>query len=166
MNRPIMRQLVTIRFLCVVILGCAVSGGCGPIWIVDPPTAERMAKQENKPLLLYFKSWDSSQHRNMRLNVLSNPAVAKEMKDTINTELEFAFFADWRNRYGVRTSQVCVMCAPDGKKVGTPMYVNPVPTPEKFLEWLRATKAEAMPAKAPPAKAPPAKPAPAGTPPK
>ncbi|MEK6643902.1 MAG: hypothetical protein AABZ08_08335, partial [Planctomycetota bacterium] len=87
--------------------------------------------------------WDSSQHRNMRLQVFANSAVASEMTGIINVELEFAFFQDYRNRYGVKTPQVCVMCTPDGRKVGTSMYVNPVPTPEKFVEWLRASKAEA-----------------------
>lgn len=142
---------------CVLIgalFAAALSGGCGPVWIVDPAFAEKMARKENKPLLLYFKSWDSSQHRNMRLQVFADGAVSKEMTDTINTELEFAFFPDYRNRYGVKTPQVCVMCTPDGKKVGTSLYVNPVPTAEKFAEWLRSTKAEATgkPPAAPPPK--------------
>jgi len=143
-------------------LGVALCGGCGPIWIVDPPTAERMAKQENKPLLLYFKSWDSAHHRNMRLNVFSDAAVAKELKTTVNAELEFAFYPVYRARYGVRDPQVCIMCTPEGKKVGTSMNVNPVPTPEKFLEWLRAEKQDALPAPSaagipPPKKPPPPK---------
>jgi len=138
----------------IPLLAVVVLAGCGPTWIVDPSFAEKVARQQNKPLLLYFKSWDSSQHRNMRLHVFCDAAVAREMKDTINTELEFAFFPDYRNRYGVKTSQVCVLCAPDGKKVGSAMYVNPVPTPEKFAEWLRTAKTEAC-AKPPPAQAPP-----------
>jgi hypothetical protein len=127
-------------------LAALLCGGCGPIWIVDPPSAERIARQENKPLLLYFKSWDSSQHRNMRMNVFTDPAVAKELKTTVNAELEFAFYPEYRARYGVRSPQVCIMCTPEGKKVSTPMYVNPVPTPEVFLNWLKAARQDALPA--------------------
>lgn len=136
--------------LVCLVASAAFSGGCGPIWIVDPGTAERVAKQKNMPIMFYFKSWDSSEHRNMRLHVFSDAAVAREMKDIINVELEFAYFQDYRNRYGVRDSQVCVMCTPDARKAGTHMFVKPVPTPEKFLEWLRAAKQEAMPGKTPP----------------
>ena len=143
MGRAIRLTPMIRLYLFSPLLVVALFTGCGPIWIVDPCIAEKMARQECKPLLLYFKSWDSSQHRNMRLHVFADPAVAREMKDTINTELEFAFFPDFRNRYGVKAPQVCVMCAPDGRKVGASMYVNPVPTAEKFADWLKTTKAEA-----------------------
>lgn len=126
------------------LLAAALAGGCGPVWIIDPSYAERLAKEKNRPLFLYFKSWDSTQHRNMRLQVFADARVAKEMTDTINTELEYAFFPDYRARYGVKEPQVCVMCAPDRSEVGKQMKVDPVPTPEKFLEWLRASKAAAM----------------------
>ena len=119
--------------------------GCGPVWLLDPPTAEKIAREQNKPLLLYFKAWDSTQHRNMVLQVFNNPAVKAELKTTVNAELEFAFFPDYRKRYGVQQPQVCVMCAPNGEKVDSPLYVNPVPSPEKFLEWLKRAKAEATP---------------------
>src|ERR1043166_5355261 len=136
----------------------AFIAGCGPTWIVDPGVAEKIARQENKPLLLYFKSWDSSQHRHMRMRVFPDAAVAREMKDTVNAELEFGFFPDYRNRYGVKMTQVCVMCAPDGHKVGEAKYVNPVPSPQEFAQWLQATKAEARRQTAPPQ---PKQPAPA-----
>jgi len=46
---------------------------------IDPPTAERLAKKRTSPLLV-FQVLDSSQHRNMRLQVFADSAVAKEMK--------------------------------------------------------------------------------------
>jgi hypothetical protein len=144
MIHPTLRSNAVRAPWSALVLATVWAGGCGPIWILDPPTAEKMAKQDKKPLMLYFKTWDSSQHRNMRMQVFSNAAVAKEMQGTVNVELEFAFSPDYRNRYGVRSPQVCVMCTPDGRKVGTPLYVNPVPTPDKFLEWLRAAKQEAL----------------------
>lgn len=117
--------------------------GCGPTWLIEPRAAERIAQDDKKPLLLYFKAWDSSQHRNMVLEVFNNPAVKSELVDTVNVELEFAFFPEYCKRYNVQRPQVCVMCTPDGRRVDTPLYVNPVPTPDVFLAWLKRAKEEA-----------------------
>jgi hypothetical protein len=130
------------------------AGGCGPQWLIEPRTAERLAREDNKPLLIYFKAWDSAQHRNMVLDVFNHPSVKPALKDTINLELELAFFPEYCRRYNVQRPQICVMCTPDGRQVDTPMYVNPVPTPEVFLAWLTRAKAAAKP---PPASTSPAK---------
>jgi hypothetical protein len=140
-----MKKSRMVRAGAGILLAFLLSGCGAPVWLLDPPSAERIAKEKNRPLLLYFKAWDSTQHRNMALEVLNNPAVKPELMDTVNVELEFAFFPEYRKRYSVQQPQVCVMCSPDGKKVYTPLYVNPVPTVDKFLEWLRRAKAEAMP---------------------
>jgi hypothetical protein len=135
---------------CLVVF-LFVAGGCGgPVWYLDPGFAERLAAKEKKPLLLYFKAWDSSVHRNMRLEVFENAAVKAELRCTVNAELEYAYFKEWTRRFGVRQPQVCVMATPDGKRVASPLYVNPVPTPEKFLDWLKKARAEAMAACAAP----------------
>ncbi len=123
----------------------ALAGGCGPVWYMDPTFAERVAAKDRKPLLLYFKSWDSTQHRNMRLEVFGDSAVKAELTDTVNVEIEFGWFPEHQRKYGVRQPQVCVMCTPDGAKVSDPLFVNPVPTKEKFLDWLKRSKAEAKP---------------------
>lgn len=133
----------------ILILLCfsAVGAGCSaPRWYLDPTFGTRLADQEKKPILFYFKEWDSTQHRNMRVQVLDSAAVQKELLDTINIELEFAWSDPYRKIYGVQKPQVCVMCDSDGNKVGSGLYVNPVPTQAKFLEWLRECKALAKPA--------------------
>ena len=130
-------------FSCLALL--AAVGGCGPVWILDPDFGERYAREQNKPLFWYFKDWDSTQHRNMKLEVFNNPAVKTELMDTVNVEVEFGWFEAHRNRYKVRQPQVCVMCKPDGTKVSSSLYVNPVPTPEEFLSWFQKAKSEAMP---------------------
>ena len=129
----------------LLLLSAILGTGCGPVWYADPGFAERLAKQENKPLLLYFKAWDSSQHRNMMLNVLSDASVKSELKTTVNAQLEFAFFPEFARRYGVQKPQVCVVCKPDGVKVSSPMVCNPVPTAAQFLDWLKNAKAQAQP---------------------
>lgn len=120
------------------------ASGCGPVWYLDPGFAERVAAKERKPLLLYFKAWDSTFHRNMTLEVLNNPSVKSELTGTVNAELEYAYFPEYCKRFNVRQAQVCVMCNPDGQRVSTPLDVSPVPTPEQFLNWLKRAKAEAM----------------------
>ncbi len=122
-----------------------ISGGCGPVWYLDPGFGQRLAKQQDKPLLMYFKAWDSTQHRNMKLKVFEHPSIKKELMDTINVELEFAWFPDYAQRYRVQRAQVCVMCSPEGDRVSSPMYVNPVPGDQEFLDWLQKAKAAAKP---------------------
>jgi hypothetical protein len=63
----------------------------------------------------------------------------------VNVELEFAWSAPYKGRFKVQQAQVCVMCDPSGKMVYTAKYVNPVPSEEDFLAWLRRAKAEAKP---------------------
>lgn len=132
-----------VRALLWLLPGMFCLTGCGPTWLIEPRAAERIAQDDKKPLLLYFKAWDSSQHRNMVLEVFNHPAVKSELVDTVNVELEFAFFPEYCKRYNVQRPQVCVMCTPDGRRVDTPLYVNPVPTPEHFLTWLKRAKEEA-----------------------
>jgi len=126
----------------------AVSG-CGPVWYLDPGFAERLAREQNKPLLIYFKAWDSSDHRNMRTIVFEDPAVKRELMDTVNVELEQAFFPEISNRFRVQRPQVCVMCSPIGQQVHTPLFVAPAPPPQEFHEWLVKAKSLALPTAGP-----------------
>ncbi len=89
----------------------------------------------------------------MREKVFKDSSVKSEIKDTVNVELEFVWSDPYKQRYGVTNSQVCVMCDSEGHKIGNAIYVNPVPTPEKFVEWLRTVKPGAKSVlPAPPAK--------------
>ncbi len=127
----------------LICLSFALFSGCSDAtWYLDPGFAERKAEKDNRPLVYYFKSFDSTLHRNMYWNVLKIGSVKSELRDTINVELEFGFFDDREERYGVKKAQTCVFAAPDGTKVGEALSVNPVPTPQEFLAWLRAAKAE------------------------
>jgi len=130
--------------LTVVLVGVLGGLGCSQQFIIDPGFGERYAAEKNRPMLLYFKLWDSSQHRNMIRDVFNNGAVKSELKSTVNIELEFGFFKEYRAKYGVLRPQVCVLCTSKGEKVGTPMYVSPVPAPEKFLEWYKEQRALAL----------------------
>lgn len=93
-------------------------------------------------MLLYFKAWDSTQHRNMSRQVLNAPEVRKELVSLVNIELEFAFHKEYVRRYRVAAAQVCLLCTPDGREVSR-TFVNPVPTTQVFLDWLRKARSDA-----------------------
>lgn len=115
--------------------------GCNtPVWYLDPTYGVKLAEKEKKPMVFYFKEWDSTQHRNMKVQVLENAQVKKELLDTVNIELEFAWSDPYRKIYGVQKPQVCVVTDSEGNKIGQGLYVNPVPTVPQFLEWLREAK--------------------------
>ncbi len=144
---PTIFRSFPLRCSALVAVAWVAAAGCsGPIRLLDPGAGERMAANQNKPLLFYFRAWDSTQHRNMITSVFNHAAVRTQLRDVIAVELEFAWSEPYRSRYGVQQAQVCVMCRPDGTKVGSNKYVNPVPTPESFAEWIGQTKIIAMPA--------------------
>lgn len=131
---------------CVLLAVLFVSqlAGCShAVWYVAPEFGEKKAQKDNRPILYYFKAWDSTQHRNMLQNVFHDPQVDRELRDTINIELEYGFFDEQSERYKVHKPQVCVFAAPDGARLTPNYYVNPVPTPAAFLEWLRDAKRKA-----------------------
>jgi len=137
----------TCRILAAVcLLGIVWFAGCsGPLRVADPHFGERHARQNNMPILFYFKAWDSTQHRNMILKIFEDPAVKRELTGIITIELEYAWSTPYKERYRVMGPQVCLLCKPDGTMVHKSRYVNPVPTPAQFIKWLKAAKAMAMP---------------------
>ena len=133
--------------LMLLVFGPALTG-CGDTkWYLDPGFAERKAAKDQRPMLYYFKAFDSTLHRNMYWQVLQNGSVKKELRDTINIELEFGFFDDRQSRYKVDKPQTCVLATPNGAQVGDSLSVNPVPDFKTFLNWLRAVKSQLPPTK-------------------
>lgn len=130
--------VLSAAFMFLVMAGCS-----NPVWYIDHNYGIKLAEKDKKPMLFYFKEWDSTQHRNMQLQVFENAEVKKELLDTVNIELEFAWSDPYRKIYGVQKPQVCVMTDSEGNKVGSGLYVNPVPTAPRFLEWLRDAKVQA-----------------------
>jgi len=147
MSRPsrssISQRLIwqaNVIFFCL--LGTMFASCSNATWYLDPGFAERKAEKDNRPLLYYFKAFDSTLHRNMYWNVLKSGSVKSELRDTINVELEYGFFDDREKRFGVKSPQSCVFVAPDGTQIGDTLNANPVPSPQAFLAWLRAAKAQ------------------------
>src|SRR6185295_17226178 len=94
------RRLKTIRRfklsgMLFVVLGGLATGCGGPSWYLDPGFGERLATEKKRPILYYFKDWDSSAHRNFKMKVLDSAVVRKELTDTVNVETEWK----WSGNY-------------------------------------------------------------------
>lgn len=138
-HRKVGGRIIKVGLLCVWLCGL-VSGCGGPTWYLDPGYGERLAAEKKRPILYYFKDWDSSAHRNMKMKVLDSAVVRKELTDTVNVELEWKWSGNYKDRYRVMSAQVCVLCASDGREAGR-MTVNPIPGDVQFAKWLREAKA-------------------------
>ncbi|MFO0974099.1 MAG: hypothetical protein U1A27_11785 [Phycisphaerae bacterium] len=135
--------------IVAAIAWAAVLAGCAVRWDLDYNYARGVAQQQKRLMLLYFKDWSSPDHRNLVTQVFQSPVVAKELKDTINVEMLYNW-GPTAAQYGVeKEPQVCVMCNPDGNEIGRMGVRNPIPSPEKFAEWVRQMKAAARPASQP-----------------
>jgi hypothetical protein len=119
--------------LLVATLGGAP--GCAVQWTLSFEDGLRRAQETGRPMLLYFKDWSSSQHRDLVVQVLQSPVVTKELRDCVNVELLYNWGPE-AVRYEIVTPQVCVFCRPDGTEIDR-LHVNPVPAPERFADWLR-----------------------------
>lgn len=133
------RWMLRSRWFIVLLFLAGLNTGCGPIWLLDSPSAHRIAKEQRKPLLVYFKAWDSPQHRNMKLKVFENPDIKRELMETVNLEVEQAWALEDNGLYEVLRPQVCVLCTPDGVKVAA-KDVSTVPTEKDFLAWIKQAK--------------------------
>lgn len=147
-NRRALRLTRTRRGATGLLLSCTVAALCvtgcrKPVWYLSPDLPERVARKENKPILYYFRAFDSTHHRNMLRNVLWNNRVEEELLDTVNLDLEFGFFEEQQARYDVRKPQVCVLVAPDGTRLTPNHELVPVPSVDAFLTWLKEAKARA-----------------------
>lgn len=139
-NRKGVSRYIIGSLLAVML--CSMAAGCGgPSWYLDPGFGERLAAEKKRPILYYFKDWDSSAHRNMKQKVFETAVVKKELTDTVNVELEWKWSGNYKDRYRVMNAQVCVLCGPDGREAGR-MTVNPIPGDAQFAKWLREAKAQ------------------------
>ncbi len=122
--------------LAALLMGALWGGpGCAVQWTLSFEDGLRRAQDTGRPILLYFKDWSSSQHRDMVVQVLQSPVVAKELHECVNVELLYNWGPE-AVRYGITTPQVCIFCRPDGTEIDR-LHVNPVPAPERFADWLR-----------------------------
>src|SRR5262249_39733719 len=91
--------------------------GCAARWDLDYDYGQSRAKQLNRPLLLYFKDWRSSEHRNLVVNVLENSTVAKELSQTVNVELLYNWGPVAKRYNTTKTAEVFIYCQPDGTEI-------------------------------------------------
>jgi hypothetical protein len=123
-----------------------VGTGCnnGYHWQMrDPLGAEQRAREEGKVLFIFYQLWAEGQSNRMKgPEVLSDPAVEAEFKDTVNVLIDRDFgsmYVSYVRRYNVNTYPACILVAPDGTSA---VRTGVVPRQE-LIEWVRAFKAQA-----------------------
>ncbi len=135
---------LAVRLLIVGLV--ATAAGCGgAIRLLSPSAGANLARDKNKPLLYYFKAWDSTQHRNMIIDVFENPEVTAALADVITVELEYAFYLSIARKYEIPKPQWFVMCTPGGAMVRRLDGASRMPTAAGFLQWLKEAKSLAKP---------------------
>ena len=104
---------------CLVILCCIpLLGGCANYrWTTDYQAAEDYAHQQGKHLFIFYKWWLSNESNRMHGDVLSDPAVASRLRDTVNVLLEkdsSPEYGRFMSKFGVTQAPAFVIVAPDG----------------------------------------------------
>ena len=117
-------------------------------WRFDFAKAEEEARQSNRHLFVFYKSWlDDDSNRMLSNEVLSDPKVQAEFQDTINVLIERAAgnaYVEYMQKYRVESYPAAVLVAPDGTYQTQLGFVPK----EQFLEFVHRAKS-VKPAKGP-----------------
>ncbi len=145
------RQAYKLGLSAVVVLlaGCH---GSDSGWGHSHQDASKLAAQDKKPLLTYFRPTNAKEDATIRRVLFSDPAVQAELNQMVRVDLDFKSAASARALYAVHPSQPCiVVCKPTGQRAVQPIYLNPVPNAKYFAQWLQQarTKAESETKKKP-----------------
>ncbi len=138
---PFFSKLVFCTAAAWMLSGCY---GSDSGWHRNHNEASKLAAQDKKPLLTYFRPSDAKQDAVIRRILFANPAVQAELNQTVRVDLDPKSSAASRTAYGVHPSQPCVVvCKPNGQRAVQPIYLNPVPNADYFAQWLRNARAKA-----------------------
>lgn len=115
--------------------------GCSDYhWRSDYQQAEQRAREQQRYLFIFYKYWlDSDSGRMLSGEGLSDPAVARLLKDTVNLLIDQDFGPDYRNyvaKYGVNSYPAIVMVAPDGSYQVRMGYLPK----DRLVEFIEAAK--------------------------
>jgi hypothetical protein len=136
--------------LCLLAVLSATGCQQGYRWDIsgDVAKAQERAREQGKTLFIFYQFWlDSNSGRMKGPELLSDPKVEAEFKDTVNVLIDRDFGAasiGYLRNYKVNTYPAYVLVAPDGKYKSLIGVVQR----DQFLEWVRDFKARAtQPAK-------------------
>lgn len=131
------------RTSILLLLGCSAVGCQSYNWKLNYSEfapAEKQAREQNKYLFVFYKSWtDSASNRMLGGEVLSDPQVMKQFRDTINLLVEEAGGPQYTNymaKYGVSRYPASVIVAPDGNFLVEQGFMPK----DQFLDFVRKAK--------------------------
>jgi hypothetical protein len=142
MNRTLSRPRPSFGLRCSFIsLGILLPlAGCHDYnWKTDYQKAETQAREQNKYLFVFYKSWLSSDSNRMHGDVLADPAVGDLFQDTINVLLEkdsCPEFARYMTKYDVTAPPAFVIAAPDGTYQARTGFIPK----DRFMEFVQSAK--------------------------
>ncbi len=119
------------KSLAVALLAVLVTGmtGCAGVrWDFDYNQAQRISKQDGRPVLLYFWDWLSIDRSRMDSEVWNDPQVIAESRHVIVVPLEQGWFPDLTRKYHVNSTPTLVLLTPQGTEISR---LNGVPRPEQ-----------------------------------
>lgn len=137
-----------------IALAVLAAAGCQDYrWRWDYQKAEQQARQQNKYLFVFYKSWLSNESNRMHGEVLADPAVGALLADTVNLLLEKDSSPEYGNylaKYGVTSPPAFVVVAPDGTYHAASGFIPK----DRFIEFVKNAKAGRSPSGKRPATAP------------
>jgi hypothetical protein len=123
-----------------LLLAC-VSGCADQRWETDYRPAVERARQEDKPLFLYFGDFLAWEHHNLKFHVLEKPESKALLADTVKCELELRWHPEVARRYLVSSAPTCLLIDRAGNVCWR--QVGPIEL-DAFLEELRQAKERAV----------------------
>lgn len=123
--------------LGLLALGMTLCVGCHDYrWRWDYQQAEQQARDEGRPLFIFYKWWLSNESNRMHGDVLADPQVGRLFEKSINLLLEkesSTEYGKYVSKYGVNAAPAFIVAQPDGTYQVLVGYVSK----ERFIEFVR-----------------------------
>ena len=109
-------------------------------WIFDDfRVAEQMANDQHRDLFIFYKWWLSQESNRMHSEVLTDPKVFQQLKNTVNLVMErdsTTGGSHYISKYGITSAPAFVLARPNGTfKTCTGFMPK-----ERFIEFLKNAK--------------------------
>jgi hypothetical protein len=103
--------------------------------------AEERAREQGKTLFVFYQYWlDPASNRMKGYELLSDPEIEGEFRDTVNVLIDRDFgsmYVGYLRKFNVSSYPAFVLVSPDGKY----KPLTGVVSREQFLQWVRDFKA-------------------------
>ena len=130
---------------CLLLATAMLTTGCkqGYRWdnSGNVAKAEERAREQGKTLFVFYQYWlDPASNRMKGYELLSDPEIEGEFRDTVNVLIDRDFgsmYVGYLRKFNVSSYPAFVLVSPDGKY----KPLTGVVSREQFLQWVRDFKA-------------------------